>query len=667
MLNKKIKSGFTLIELMVFFIFISLIMAAATPIITKRVKNIPLKFNHGKFICYDDGHYELYNSSRMVDWDTGCKFKPPRRAALYKIELVGAGAGGYNYTETVTEKMFERRGGYTMTGGSYGYGYTDLSDGQLWHAFVDAPFILTQSSGAGGDGDNVETRYNTLGDPQLIPLKDCFESYWYPSKCTRKVDDLTKPILDKDGNPTGKYEQKDDEYECQKFQRDDPKGLLLTCSDYRYELGEKARMISNLQHCSAGDWCYNLVSNKSVQENAKSIAESEPYTARYNSSSRGGTESGEGASGGSAVNLVLEGKIDFRYYSDYGSRNVPTKEIRSYLSKLLTEYYDTGTTQYPGSSCANWGYTEINEHDGKYGDSKNIGLPSDPNGRTVGKWGYDIMYFGAIKGWGSCTTNVGRATGGEGGYVERNDPLSVFGSKYSSRKRGENAYGLAGYLNGPYQVHIANKSALIPYVSTTTKINTRYHAVGDGGGAGSTIVTYVTNLSDDCVFKVSPGGSPVNEGVSTSELDYLHNGLATTLSCNKGTLKLEAPGGTYYTTITRKEYNGFSWLYPNGKNYAPNAFETTGKGGGSSRHVSSDVFNKYSSNGAYFGAGGRGSKIVDECTQPWGSYSIYLEYKTGSKKLKDHQNIEKVFCDETKQVHYEDAEAGTGGVIIISW
>lgn len=94
MLNKKTKSGFTLIELMVFFIFISLIMAAATPIITKRVKNIPLKFNHGKFICYDDGHYELYNSTRIIDSGAGCQFKPPRRAALYKIELVGAGAGG---------------------------------------------------------------------------------------------------------------------------------------------------------------------------------------------------------------------------------------------------------------------------------------------------------------------------------------------------------------------------------------------------------------------------------------------------------------------------------------------------------------------------------------------------------------------------------------------
>ena len=667
MLNKKIKSGFTLIELMVFFIFISLIMAAATPIITKRVKNIPLKFNHGKFICYDDGHYELYNSTRIIDKGTGCKFKPPRRAALYKIELVGAGAGGYNYTEPVTEKMFERQGGYTLTGGSYGDGYTELSDGQLWHAFVNASFTLTQPSGAGGKGDSVSTGYNTFSRAGLSPLKDCFESYWYPSTCTCKVDDLTKPILDKDGKPTGKYEQKDEECACQKFQRDDPKGLLLTCSDYDYELNSKSYEIGDLKYCySGGDWCYNLISNQSKYATALGIAARPPYTASLDSYSEAGDVTGYAASGGSSVTLVLDGNIDFRYYGDYGSRNVPAKETKSYLSKLITEYYKTGTTQYRGS-CANWGYKEENKHDGKYGDSKNVGLPINSEGYQLGKWGSDIMYYGAIKGWGSCATNCDRATGGQGGWLKFNSDNNVFGSYSSSRERGRDASGVCGSVKGPYQVYIANKSDMIPYVYTTTTLNTRYHAVGDGGGAGSTIVTYVTNLSDDCVFNVSPGGAPVNEGVSTSELDYLHNGLATTLSCNKGTLKLKAPGGIYNTTITTGVYNGFKYLNHDGTSKAPAEFVTEGAGGGGSRYVSSDVFNKFNPQGGGFGAGGRGSKIVDECTKPWGRYSIFLAYNTGSKTLKDHQNIEKVACDENKQVHYEPAEAGTGGVIIISW
>ena len=161
MLNKKIKSGFTLIELMVFFIFISLIMAAATPIITKRVKNIPLRMNHGKFICYGN-RYELYNSTRIIDSGAGCQFKPPRRAALYKIELVGAGAGGYSYTEPVTEDMVEGNGGYKMASGHYGDGYTDLSEAQLWNAFSGASFTLVQSSGSGRLGTPVSRTYTGI-------------------------------------------------------------------------------------------------------------------------------------------------------------------------------------------------------------------------------------------------------------------------------------------------------------------------------------------------------------------------------------------------------------------------------------------------------------------------------------------------------------------------
>ena len=85
----KLKSGFTLVELMVFFIFISLLMAAATPIITKRVKNLPIKIHHGKFVCYGD-RYEYYNATKLISSGAGCKFTPPKRATLFKIELVAA-------------------------------------------------------------------------------------------------------------------------------------------------------------------------------------------------------------------------------------------------------------------------------------------------------------------------------------------------------------------------------------------------------------------------------------------------------------------------------------------------------------------------------------------------------------------------------------------------
>ena len=37
------KSGFTLVELMFFFLFVTLILAASTPLITKKFKEIPPK------------------------------------------------------------------------------------------------------------------------------------------------------------------------------------------------------------------------------------------------------------------------------------------------------------------------------------------------------------------------------------------------------------------------------------------------------------------------------------------------------------------------------------------------------------------------------------------------------------------------------------------------
>lgn len=106
-------------------------MAAATPIITKRVKNLPIKIHHGKFVCYGD-RYEYYNATKLISSGAGCKFTPPKRATLYKIELVGGGAGGYDYFEKPYDNIETREGGYKLSGGHYGDGYTELSDGDLW-------------------------------------------------------------------------------------------------------------------------------------------------------------------------------------------------------------------------------------------------------------------------------------------------------------------------------------------------------------------------------------------------------------------------------------------------------------------------------------------------------------------------------------------------------
>ena len=671
MLNKKIKSGFTLIELMVFFIFISLIMAAATPIITKRVKNIPLKFNHGKFICYGD-HYELYNSTRIIDSDVGCHFNPPRRAALYKIELVGAGAGGYNYTETVTEDWVEGNGGYRMTSGHYGDGYTELSNAQLWNAFRNATFTLVQDSGDAGDGGTPKRGYTGIQRPSIIRSKECFTPYDYTTKCTKDVDDETKPILDKDGNPTGKYEQKKVEYECTKTQESDPNSKLETCSDYDARLEAAEKKIASWDDCSSGDRCRILYTSVK-EESAKEVASKVPGILQHFDT--GGTMYGSSASSGRGVYLKLDGKIDFRDYNN-GGQYIKASDVKSYLKNLLTSYYLTGTSRYEGS-CEDWGYTGYDYHDGTYCNRSDIPRPyycsanselQNDNRVWTGNWGSDVLHYAAIKAWGRCATNAKRATGGQGGQVVYSEGDRIYG--IDGRERGKNASGTSGITSygDVYKITaVSSASRKEPYVITKTRLNERHHAVGDGGGGASYTVAYVPSLSNDCVFNVASGGRAIDNNILDSQLTYLHNGLATTLSCNNGTLNLKADGGDYNKEITRKSYNGFDNINHDGTPISTKPYTTEGMAPGGSPFTSSDVFTKYNITRGGFGAGGKGSSIVDECSTPWGEYWIWLAYSASNKSPRDHQNIEKTDCNDATQVHYEPAEAGTGGVIIISW
>lgn len=188
----KLKSGFTLVELMVFFIFISLLMAAATPIITKRVKNLPIKIHHGKFVCYGD-RYEYYNATKLISSGAGCKFTPPKRATLFKIELVGGGAGGYSYTQ-FWEDNDTRTGGYDLKSGHYGDGYTDPTDGQLRYILENAPFTWATKSTGGTSGDSVTMSYVGIGSPHISIQGscqgDCWSDHygpWYDCIKTRKV------------------------------------------------------------------------------------------------------------------------------------------------------------------------------------------------------------------------------------------------------------------------------------------------------------------------------------------------------------------------------------------------------------------------------------------------------------------------------------------------
>lgn len=179
---KKLKTGFTLVELMVFFMFISLLLAAATPIITKRIKDIPTRIYHGKYVCYRNSAgnlvEEYYNTTRIVASKevAQCNFEPPKKAALYKIELVGAGAGGFQYIPTdINDLAWDSSEQKVITydvkkgtmdppkptdlsaGGSSAFAYPT---GQMIQGLLEGKtYRITTKTGAGGDGGDVTVTY----------------------------------------------------------------------------------------------------------------------------------------------------------------------------------------------------------------------------------------------------------------------------------------------------------------------------------------------------------------------------------------------------------------------------------------------------------------------------------------------------------------------------
>lgn len=658
----KLKSGFTLVELMVFFIFISLLMAAATPIITKRVKNLPIKIHHGKFVCYGD-RYEYYNATKLISSGAGCKFTPPKRATLFKIELVGGGAGGYSYTQ-FWEDNDTRTGGYDLKSGHYGDGYTDPTDGQLRYILENAPFTWATKSTGGTSGESVSMSYVGIGSPH-ITIKgscqgDCWTDHWGPwYGCNVKK---YKYETDEEGNKVKVEYEEWDPTGCRDWIDDNPNNLILcsTCSGYRSDANNLASYISSQRSCGTGaegaEWCYTIATHKFIsdyQDLAKNIGSDTGNKGILADFGAGTSETGEPERGGYGLGMYIEGKVDFKDYKN-GGKNVENSEIRSYLSQLFGTSYQKGTTSASGS-CGGWGYSETKKSTVTFGSHD-----------LMGENGNDVLHYNALKGWEACATNCRRAKGGRGGWID--DNTSTITGSYSDSspiQRDKDAQDICGRVNGPYAVKEGNTSDRIPSVTTKTELNVRHHQVGNGGGAASYKVAYISSLADDCVFNVSGGGPAINESISDSQLDDLHNSLTTSLVCNEGTLRLDAEGGYYNKSFTQKDYAGFDYLTPNGESTAPGSFTTSAEGG-TSPYSPKDVFTKYILGSSGFGAGGSGSKIVDGCTKPWGEYWINRVYGSSVDKTSHHQ-IPRTECDEKAQISTTGGSSGSAGVIIISW
>ncbi len=166
--RSRIFSGFSMVEMMLLLVIVSLMLASGVAVISKRHVKVPRLAVHGAYMCYVKNgnlHEEKYLgtglTNKILDQDTKdtdhpdtCVFTPPSRASYFHIQATGGGGGGggagytggniITYTSAtevitpfgITDDLLELKGITSQELSDYG--------GKLW-AYADG-------SGDFGDG-----------------------------------------------------------------------------------------------------------------------------------------------------------------------------------------------------------------------------------------------------------------------------------------------------------------------------------------------------------------------------------------------------------------------------------------------------------------------------------------------------------------------------------
>lgn len=124
-MNKR--KAFSLTELMILMVLVSIALAASIPVITKKHLQLPTTTEHGSYICYYDNDGDLHevrysnkfgvNQSIFDRKTDNCIFNPPEKVTYFQVSAVGGGGGG---------------GDSGYTGGNRNPGWTEISTIKPW-------------------------------------------------------------------------------------------------------------------------------------------------------------------------------------------------------------------------------------------------------------------------------------------------------------------------------------------------------------------------------------------------------------------------------------------------------------------------------------------------------------------------------------------------------
>lgn len=704
--QKNLKYGFTLVELMVVMLFVTLVIAAATPIITKRAKEVPPRLHHGKYICYRDAggnlrehYYNSSNLTRVIELEEGqeCSFTPPAKASIFKIELIGAGAGGYDLHK-ITNDESTRESLYSVV--DYG-----IIEGQYYRKptavelnkilYNKAHYIFSQPTGEGGRGGRIEVKYTP-------PRKAAFKFKNEPCVGKETMNDSELPDECKFAKEL-----------VNKVIKDFEKGEYCSGRLIDYLTGGSVIYEETEPHSDMFRFCEGYASPERMNIYNDYLA---PYgvaiTAATAAGTFNGTTTASSGYGGYNRYLQYDGIIDFKYNN---GNNVPQTEenYRNYLQTLLKGGYITkGSTSESGKGT-DWSATK--PRDGAPGGNKEW-TPENPSdmkaddGKSVERYAAFRMDDGNVYittkslplgGKGASIKVTGSQIyhnfccyyddkeGGRSNYIK--DVKLPLSKPYNS-SRGEDSGDLCLPIGIPtvdgvaimyknadqmnkYKAKVEGRFSVVdeqkdklPNIYIKTTLNVRKHEVGNGGKSGQQAVYYATSLGNDCEFRVPRGGEPVVQVLPDDEKLTLEQGLVTSLSCNNHSTNYSVKGGTYDFGTKEKTFDYFEDQTPQG-----NVYISEGDNEVSNFKTTDNIFTRYLSSmnaqNYSFGVGGKGAKIEDRCIQHYGKYIAQIIYTDDTKEESTTDiDIPKPACAQNNTgVTEYPATAGSGGAIIISW
>ena len=186
-MNKKTRiiRGFSMVEMMLLLVIVSLMLASGVAVISKKHVKVPRLALHGAYMCYVRNgqlHQEKYLgvglTNKVLDEDTTqCVFTPPARASYFHIQATGGGGGGgaagYTGGNIVTyESELEYITPFGITPELLelkGITETELEDlgGKLW-AYADG----TGEFGDGGKGGDLYYIHKDCGTGKCLVFRE---------------------------------------------------------------------------------------------------------------------------------------------------------------------------------------------------------------------------------------------------------------------------------------------------------------------------------------------------------------------------------------------------------------------------------------------------------------------------------------------------------------